>query len=1053
MTTEFNALTTPIALTGKYFLEASAGTGKTFAIEQLLIRLLCDPSEPKIQSILIVTFTKAATAELKRRIKKSLLEIINQLSTNTPTNIEKKFPYLSTHLTQTEDVKRIYRQLNSALLDFDAAQIFTIHGFCSEMLLLHPELTGFFSSLRKKPNTVAETILLHIRNYFIQNHFLKILTLQSIQKLAKNFPKDLHVNLLEHLLSKSSISDNSKFIDPDLITAMNAILKGIKKNLGITDTKELFEDLALQASCFKGLADRQHNLYPATITSLQTFAQGLIQNDSSLLIDSILIKMIIANRKKSFDKISPSFVFPSLLADCEQSGLFDLLKQYSDKNRILHILGEDLRDYIRSHNPPGEISFPDDLLLLFQQNLKNSVFLHTIQNKYSAVFIDEFQDTDQVQWDIFSTLFLDKDYKGAFFLVGDPKQSIYRFRNADIYVYQKAKKCFPSQDVYSLQVNFRSDPRLLSGLNILFSKNKCFFNLPKTGEHFIYNPLKSGLPTPKNGHDAEKKNIHFFFHHDQQEMFKFIEQEILELNTLFHIPLQECAILVKDRYQAAQFAEFTSLPLNIKTPRSLVKSAAFSLLKDLLFSLRTPFNHSACLKILLSPLFACTFQDVLLNRIELSQLFLSYSKIFQQKGLLCLFQHILLRNGNNLISIPEGNLLYADMEQIIEILEDLSNNPNEYALLLERMELGGISEETFRARSSQEKDAVTVITVHSAKGLEYSAVFPIGLVPQKTTSMDQEEIIAEKLRQTYVALTRAKDRLYLPVPTDYSAYPESPITLLLNKILEGSSIEDFLKEHPHVFSYSKTSPCSFKKRDFIDLQNLELLPLESFPNFSDTFSKTSSFSSLYRHEDPLNSITSANLITPQNFPMGPEIGLIIHSIFEKMNFRAIVEAGSPHMLEPLIKPFLNHTSLEGWSLQIAEMLLKVFFTPLKGSADSFFLADINPSYIFRECEFLFEESESTGFFKGFIDLFFQHNGLFYIVDWKTNFIGPSYSDYSQHQLKQVTERYHYDKQAGLYKIASLKYLSLFDAADKWGGSFYLFVRGCDPEGNGVIFFP
>ena len=115
---QFNVLSKEREIFGNYFIEASAGTGKTFTIEHLVVRFLLE-SSLELKQILVVTFTKAATRELKKRIYTNIQQALEQ---------EAKWEYLKEISQEQRD------KLEEALLLFDEAQIFTIHGFCQRML-------------------------------------------------------------------------------------------------------------------------------------------------------------------------------------------------------------------------------------------------------------------------------------------------------------------------------------------------------------------------------------------------------------------------------------------------------------------------------------------------------------------------------------------------------------------------------------------------------------------------------------------------------------------------------------------------------------------------------------------------------------------------------------------------------------------------------------------------------------------------------------------------------------------------------------------------------
>jgi exodeoxyribonuclease V beta subunit len=117
---------------------------------------------------------------------------------------------------------------------------------------------------------------------------------------------------------------------------------------------------------------------------------------------------------------------------------------------------------------------------MVQERLSENSFVEAIRKKYQAVIVDEFQDTDPVQWNIFETLFF-ADSSKSVYLVGDPKQSIYAFRSADIYTFLEAAKGFDTLQKAALTTNYRSMQGLLDGLNRLLCA-KPWMDLPKLGQ-------------------------------------------------------------------------------------------------------------------------------------------------------------------------------------------------------------------------------------------------------------------------------------------------------------------------------------------------------------------------------------------------------------------------------------------------------------------------------------------------------------------------------------------------------------------------------------------
>ncbi len=191
---------------------------------------------------------------------------------------------------------------------------------------------------------------------------------------------------------------------------------------------------------------------------------------------------------------------------------------------------------------------PDELLKRMRVAVERDAFASCVRKKYRAVIIDEFQDTDPLQWEIFKILFLDPiNPLRAFYLVGDPKQSIYRFRKADIYTYFEAKDMLGPSAHYSLGTNHRSSLAMIGVLNALFDRN--WLSLPKLQMTI---PCPAVIPRSEASSDFsdEKGAVHFIGARSFEDCaLPFAAMEIERLMPLLKSP-SSFAILVKDRYQA-----------------------------------------------------------------------------------------------------------------------------------------------------------------------------------------------------------------------------------------------------------------------------------------------------------------------------------------------------------------------------------------------------------------------------------------------------------------------------------------------------------------------
>ncbi len=954
----FDVLDPSLNLKRNIFLEASAGTGKTFTIENLVVRLLQEGIA--IEKILIVTFTRAATLELKIRIRKRLEEL----------------------------------KLRSVLATFDEAQIFTIHGFCFHMLKEEAFESGF--SLSQSDESASPEAQKEILKDFLRTQLLpdEIHPLQLEKALRRGGNK---IEGLIKNLMKRYPSEGRSYAE---------IRSAIERALQKLSWQPSLEELVHYASSFKGFCDRKGKVHPEWIESLKQ-SLPIFEGHLDHLIDLPLLKMKPDNLKQK----AP---YPERLHQADEE-LIPLLEEISDTDLILGRLAKRSSKYLKEVCEKEDLFFYDDLLRLMHQNIHNPAFAAAVRQQYEAVLIDEFQDTDPIQWEIFSTLFL---HHLPLFIVGDPKQSIYRFRGADLYAYLTAKKTLGDEAYETLTRNFRSQPSLIGGLNTLFQKVEDLIKLPKTGEAISILPIIPALP-----HQHEGKIV-FAMVSSEESLYLWIIGEIERLHCEEGIPYRECAVLVKDRYQTQRFCALCPLPYATKRSESLLDSDAFPVLEDLLRAVLNPRERSYVIKVLGGPLFHLPLEELSEKIFTEATPIYRYHQLLSAKGILAFFSAFVEE-----FSFPSSDL-YLDLWQLVEMVAENCAGPEEYLPYLEKLNLKDPEADLLKAHVKCEEDAVQVMTLHVSKGLEFEATFPIGLM--KEADLEDPEDLSEKMRQLYVAMTRAKRHLYLPVIDKEG----SPMHYFLNRVLQGESLETFVKAHasfalihcpdktplPHIDAPTK-SPIK---------QSQQIFTFRPYAIHSYT-----SLTAHTSYETPLKMPSEA-------MPAGPEIGILLHRIFEKLDF---TQKGD--QLRTFLEKELSGTPLNDWIESVYQMVHETLQALLTTSKGSFCLADVDPQRMIREMEFLYSSEEPHGYIKGYIDLFFEHQGAYYCLDWKSNFL----PDYSAQSLMGAIESHRYDIQAQLYHQAAQKYLKLFGAESSLSGSFYLFLRGLKGgTDRGIHFF-
>jgi len=950
---EFNVFDPSIDLRRNYFIEASAGTGKTFTIENSVVRLIQEGIP--IDRILVVTFTRAATEELKTRIRRTMEE----------------------------------KQLKKELALFDEAKIFTIHGFCFHTLKEHALDTGF--ALNQSEENLSQDALKNIFKDFLRTELSK---------------EEFHPKQLERLLNGYQ-NDYTKLFKAVLLPGEAAsksfsyLLNEIKAEAHTLSFEKsvLFEKLLAHAPKFGKMCDKKKQIKEENVVGLQKFC-ALFEGNFEELFDLPVLKLVPENL------LANQGPYPEILHALNQK-LIPLLAEISSTENCLNLLKAKFKQFAEHICQAKDLVLYDDLLKKMHVNVRNASFCEKVRAGYQAVLIDEFQDTDRLQWEIFSTLFL--GYL-PLYLVGDPKQSIYRFRGADLYTYLEAKEQMGSQTWTTLTRNYRSDPALVHALNALFECTSDLIKLPKNGQSLTIPHIEPGLP------DQQEGEIIFCQSDDEATFFSYITEEIARLHQQEGVSYKECAILVKDHFQAKRFCHQCMLPFVTKKSESLLESAAFPLFEELLRAAYTPRERHAVLKVMGGPLFRIPLEELEEKLEDYVKLFYHYHEQLRHEGILAFFKSLSEK------ALFPNESLYLDLLQLAELLAEKCSHFEGYLPCLHHLRQEDPESEELKARSKCGVDAIQVMTMHVSKGLEFTYVFPVGLL--STYDLKDEEELSEKMRQLYVAVTRAKKKLYLPL----TEKDNTPIRQFLKKVLKDETLESFIQKHPH-FSLIQ---CEKTRRILPLEQAYEPPKMTKLPPLAFASAALFSYSSLAEKKE----LESFPILSPGAMPAGVETGILLHRVLENLNFEK-----KEKDLRPFLKSQLQGTLLEPWLGTIEESMLNLMYFPLEGRGKPFCLADVDPKKMRREMEFLYPSQQPMGYIKGFVDLFFEHQGYFYIIDWKSNLL----ENYNQETLAEAVKFYCYDLQAQIYQTAVRKFLKLFEVEERLDGIYYYFLRGLNSK--------
>ena len=1078
----FNVLDRHLVLQQRIFLEASAGTGKTFAIEHLIIRLLIE-KEFTLSQILAVTFTRKAAREMKQRIQQSLKKLLYSYATSAPTGWD-----YADHLFEKEPeiLQKTIRKIQEALLSFDEAQIFTIHGFCLRMIQEFPFEASYnfyplFGDQKKEIKACIKKYLTHISKtdygFYEWNALLKT-------------HKQRIDNVIDAICEKViQMTEFSKYDERHILLEQ---LKAFHQQWKHRIQQDAFlPEFTREAGRYKRMAAE------SWVEQMRQLMDFLNQEQFSWQ----QLDKLLAFKQWPMDKMHPSQLKVAAEPGCfsPTHALFfqELQQKFAGALRGLqdpallfdHLVGACYAEWHSERVDDESLSF-HAILLNMQQAIKNPAFVSCIHQRFSAVIVDEFQDTDPVQWDIFKRLFLDHPSMRLFF-VGDPKQSIYGFRNSDVYTYLSAMAHFEEHQRARLSLNFRSVPSLVEALNTIFTSGH-WADLPQAQGKLSYQKVMAAKSDPPLNEAFKNGRIHFFLtqQHETKErthpskrdeqaaLFPYVLQEIHKLKA--GIPLSQMVILVKDRFQAQRMQSFLQRhQVSAQIQKSSLLSESFSIetMKDLLMACKKLNMHTFKV-ILAGPLGGWTAEqlsqdkDLLMNAMER---FKWLQQLFDSKGFAVFFDSFLkssiLETGPLVIEtlISKGSfyqefcqlaeyLMQIEYEQqatvddLLKILQDLDEqDPEKYPRLKMRFE--------------DDQDQLAIMTVFASKGLEYEVVFALALCSrhgvEEIDALKLEEKEAEKMRQLYVALTRAKSSVYIPMIIEKEAKPvtlgsASAIELFLAKMVsQQAGFKELYAKLPLSIesatalldrwnsscslSYEWVSQKPFTFPEDLSQKNaMQLVPPSAITlSVPKRFMLSYSLLSKQQIEPMMPALPKQQAIN--QLPRGAETGNILHELLEKVFKKKMHSSMQKKKRELFLKEELEKTSLNEHSSEINSLISELLEKPI---SLGFSLAEIPENSLYPEFEFLFPLKDE--WIKGFIDLVFYKDQRYYFIDWKSNDLGVEPHSYSQENMEQAMTLHHYYMQAGLYAAALERYVKLFDNrpfSESFGGSIYVFLRG------------
>ncbi len=751
-------------LDGRILIEASAGTGKTWTLSRLFLRQLIE-SRLSLPEILVLTFTRAATQELKERLREQVAEACEEArllakgqSPDTPglLTVMQREGNL-----REQDLAQSAAMLTQTLNNFDEASIFTIHGFCQRALRDFSFSAGMGESTVMNNESAAIPPLLMDacrRLYHGPGKFEARWRARNRKLIAPDKIQRLLGSMSRHEGQSCQLTKKECSEDPDsLVIKIESLRQQLR---GCVTSDAEWAQLLEKMKTVRGVG-------PARLGKLAgvwSWLKGEEERANGLekLLDWFRRSKLTAEAPdpESFDH-----AIHDLLEDWlnTQTELEELLwdRLHNDVATLLMELPEELR---ADRLGQGRFSHNDSLVLLHRAltGPDGDTLRARLHERWKRVLVDEYQDTDPLQAEILNQLFGQND--GTMIQVGDPKQAIYGFRGADLDTYLREREIVIEQDpsrLRSLEENWRSTPELVDLFNHLFGKGKEKTRNVFYDKRIEAEPVRAAENSNRetlliNGEAAPALTVVTHEEGTQGdnnplilEDLAFRIKELLGASATGNCVIQstgqksprplagsDIAVLVRKKRQLAEVSSTLrrhQIPHVVEGAQSVWQSQSAWLLKLLLLALSNPGNTARLRTMLYSGLFyrdekrAAGFTD---EELEYWVLLLqACTEHWRRHGFIPALRE-LFRAGKMeqaLLSYSDGERLLANLNHLLELLHEASGSRfTEVHDLLRILEMEGSGDEDQEAgeqRLESEHNLVRLTTQHKSKGLQFGVVF------------------------------------------------------------------------------------------------------------------------------------------------------------------------------------------------------------------------------------------------------------------------------------------------------------------------------------------
>ncbi len=1096
-------------------VEASAGTGKTFLLEHLVADRLVR-GDARLEEILVVTFTEKATLELVRRLR-ALIGTLLAHDAPLPPGADAASAWLLDGAARA--------RLFEAQRAFDRATITTIHGFCQRVMT-----EDAFASRRLLTQAHVDS------KRAFSDAFRETLrtTLSTDARTSRYLEAWLasgrNTDALDRALAQANVQRRPWGVayDEDRLREATRALAALPFAECLADV-----DRATDRTKSKTIASRVEAV--REIVTAERAAEDL---------PALLLSVDDLFDRKRYPKYDVfSYLednLPAPPAGGPAARLKAAMLDFADAAVPLEMAVAQLflphvqATLVAQKAASGRYDF-DDMLRLVADGLRGAAgaaLVETLRRRYRLAVIDEFQDTDDVQWEIFRTIFHGSGGENPLYVIGDPKQSIYGFRGADVATYREARRDIAGgAATLTLDRNFRSTSDVVAATNAIFDDGAAE---PFFGERRLFRDAVAARPSaaadaappielltvqPAEGADPSELRLR----HMRRALTHAIADEIEALRTgPAPAPFHEIFVLTRTNAEAQQIATTLrnrGLPHVLYNQEGLYKTEEARQLRDLLAAVDDPRDPGRRMLAALTPFFGLTLADLpalaadptshpleehltawraLADARDWSRLF---ERVIADSGLV---ERELLSGGSarrltNTLHLCE--LLHAralrepiSLGELVRALTALNEG-----LIVPDAEEGNVQ------RLEGDRDAVQVMSIHKSKGLEADHVFLYGAFtpwrgsqmrlferdgkrwlftgrPRRSSLEDalEQETESDDQRLLYVALTRARQRLYLP----YAGNPA---------VEKAEQFEDFWRvngAYRHVHRRLRAL-----SRDEAAATLFEARPVDCPPPPDDTPARIAAAVAAWRpapadlaldfptaalaetrrrhagivmtsytrikqahggYQPPTEVLDEHPTTTPApppdpgRLPGGALSGIFLHALLEELPRESFEGAPSvaawaarPDVRAVVDAAMRRHDRDPAHRADAERMVHAAFTTPLALPAGGPLPGVARAARLAREVEFLFPFPSAAGgadagFVKGYVDFIFEHEGRAYFGDWKSDLL----PDDSPEAVRAHVAT-NYELQRRLYALALVKMLGIADEADfdaRFGGTVYVFLR-------------